>query len=137
METDFGKIAPCGINCSLCLGYLRDKNRCDGCLAPDGQKYHSCQGCLIKNCARLAQTGSKFCYECEKFPCPRLKHLEKRYRLKYHVQIFENFRAIKELGEAEFTRLENEKWKCPECGGTICMHRGYCLGCKKTKRSKP
>ena len=24
-------IAPCGMNCAVCLGYLREKNKCPGC----------------------------------------------------------------------------------------------------------
>jgi hypothetical protein len=26
---------------------------------------------------------------------------------------------------------DTEKWKCPQCGGSICMHRGFCLKCNQ------
>lgn len=123
-------IAPCGINCSICLWHLREKNRCGGCWAPEGQKRNHCMVCRIKNCEHISRTGSRFCYECPEYPCARLKQLEKRYRVKYHVQIFENFRDIKELGPEEFARLEGIKHRCPDCGGTICIHTGNCLNCK-------
>jgi rubrerythrin len=31
--------------------------------------------------------------------------------------------------------LENEtsKWTCSKCGGTICMHKGYCYTCGEPK----
>ncbi|MDD5456566.1 MAG: hypothetical protein PHV30_05985 [Candidatus Margulisbacteria bacterium] len=28
-------IAPCGMNCAICLGYLREKNKCPGCSETD------------------------------------------------------------------------------------------------------
>jgi hypothetical protein len=28
-----------------------------------------------------------------------------------------------------FAASEEERWRCPDCGGTICVHRGYCLSC--------
>ena len=28
-------IAPCGMDCGLCMGYLREKNTCGGCRAGD------------------------------------------------------------------------------------------------------
>ncbi len=30
-----GLIAACGMNCGLCIGYLRDKNSCGGCFKID------------------------------------------------------------------------------------------------------
>ena len=28
-------IAPCGMNCGICYGYLREKNKCPGCRKRD------------------------------------------------------------------------------------------------------
>jgi hypothetical protein len=28
-------IAPCGMDCAICMAFLREKNRCNGCYAPD------------------------------------------------------------------------------------------------------
>ncbi len=126
-------IAPCGINCGLCLAYLRDKNRCLGCNADDIHKPAYCVKCRIKNCEKLQETQSKFCYECNTFPCYRIKQLDKRYRTKYAVNVIENLEQIRDLGMDEFIKSENTKWACKTCGTMICMHRGYCLKCKGKK----
>lgn len=26
-------------------------------------------------------------------------------------------------------KKEEEKWRCPDCGGVICCHNGLCLDC--------
>jgi len=129
-------IAPCGINCGTCLAYLRTKNRCSGCRSLGAEKAKHCQVCFIRNCVHLATPGARFCFECPVFPCARMKQLEKRYRLKYNLLLFENFRLIKEFGLDHFERLEKTKWECKVCGGTICVHRGYCLDCAKNKKQE-
>jgi hypothetical protein len=129
----FLMIAPCGMNCGICLAYLRDKNICPGCWSDNGHKSNSCINCIIKNCELLQKTDSKFCYECSKFPCTRLKQLDKRYRLKYKMSMIENLNYIKEFGLANFEQKESIRWKCGICGGIICVHRGICLKCNDQK----
>jgi ribosomal protein L40E len=122
-------IAPCGMNCGICMAYLRDKNICSSCWSTSGYKSDSCKKCSIKNCELLAKTDSKFCYECSKFPCARLKQLDKRYRLKYKMSMIENLHYIEESGVENFVQKESIRWKCETCGGPICVHRGFCLKC--------
>lgn len=129
MNTDNSLIAPCGMNCAICLGYLRDKNKCYGCRTPMPDKPKSRSQCRIKNCELLKKAASKFCYECEKYPCTRLKQLDKRYRTKYLMSMIENLENIKKFGLDQFVRNEHDRWLCKKCGGTICVHRGYCLNC--------
>lgn len=124
-------IAPCGMNCAICLAYLREKNRCSGCWGANDNKSKSCIQCIIKNCELLAKTKSKFCYECSKYPCLRLKQLDKRYRTRYYMSMIENLEYIREKGLTVFIKKENLRWKCKNCGGTICVHRGICLECRK------
>ncbi|MBN1143226.1 MAG: DUF3795 domain-containing protein [Bacteroidales bacterium] len=124
-------IAPCGINCGTCLAYLRAKNRCGGCRIPADPKPKHCVQCSILNCVHLAETTSGFCYDCVKYPCQRMKQLDKRYRKSYNMSLLENLNLIKELGINRYIVQENAKWRCPTCGGTICVHRGYCLSCSK------
>jgi len=124
-------IAPCGMNCAICLGYLREKNRCEGCNSDSDKKPNSCKSCIIKNCDFLKDTVSKFCYECPKYPCKRLKQLDKRYRTKYAMSMLENLSFIKQSGIEKFTESETKRWACKTCGGLICVHRGYCLTCKQ------
>jgi len=122
-------IAPCGMNCGICLAYLRDKNNCNGCWSSNGHKSKSVSQCIIKNCELLQKTDSKFCYECSKFPCKRLKQLDKRYRLKYNMSMIENLQFIERFGVNVFLQNESIRWKCETCGGNICVHRKYCLKC--------
>lgn len=124
-------IAPCGINCTSCYAYQRTKKICPGCRGDDSAKSYSCIVCRIKNCILLHQTESKLCYECAKFPCTRLKQLDKRYRLKYHTSLIGNLLRIKEKGIESFLEEEKEHWKCPSCGGMLCIHREECPECNE------
>ena len=125
-------IAPCGMNCGICMAYLRDKNHCVGCWGDDATKMKSCLACIIRNCEKLTQLPSKFCYDCEQYPCKRLKQLDKRYRTKYEMSMLENLEFIKRNGADAFVQKEAERWKCPHCEGTICVHRKICWTCKKS-----
>lgn len=126
---DKSLVAPCGMICWSCLAYLRNKNRCQGCGSEDMDKWKSCSRCSIRKCSLLAGTASKFCYDCEKFPCRRLRDLDKRYRTKYSTSFLDNLASIKNNGLELFIKNEYVKRRCPVCGGTICIHRGYCLNC--------
>jgi hypothetical protein len=123
-------IAPCGMNCGTCLAYLREKNRCPGCRISSADKAVSVQRCIIIKCTYLEKTKSKFCYECEKFPCKRMKQLDKRYRTKYRTSFIENLLMIKENGISDFLDFESKRRTCPNCGSTLCVHRSFCLNCK-------
>ncbi len=109
--TDESLIAPCGMNCSLCLGYQREKSHCNGCRNEKNIKYKTkgSANCVIKNCELLKDTKSKFCYECSKYSCTRLKQLDKRYRTKYGMSMLENQEYIKESGIKEFIKSNKEK----------------------------
>jgi len=125
--------APCGMNCRLCLGYIREKNTCPGCRRidnPASEKSKYRNGCRIRNCEQIADGKIEYCSDrCPKFPCTRLKQLNKRYRTKYGMSMIGNLQMIKEFGIRHFIRNEKEKWICPECGGVICVHRPTCLSC--------
>jgi nickel-dependent lactate racemase len=122
-------IAPCGMNCGSCLGYMRDKDHCPGCRTYDPAKPGYCRQCIIIRCDQLKETESKFCYECPKYPCTRLKALDKRYKTKYNTSFFENLSLIKEKGIEKFLAFETERRSCPQCGSTICVHRSDCFEC--------
>jgi hypothetical protein len=122
-------IAPCGINCRLCRAYVRDRKACPGCRGDDTFKAISCVNCKIKNCAKLVSGEIEFCYDCGEFPCPRLAHLDNRYRTKYAASPIDNLVSIKTTGIENFVESENKKWICPECGSMICMHKPQCLSC--------
>ena len=126
---EFSLIAPCGMNCGICMAYLRERNKCPGCRGPDINKSTSCTKCSIKNCASLQKNGAGFCFGCDTFPCDRLKRLDKRYRTKYNMSMVENLENIRKYGPAQFSMNEKVRWSCSKCGGTICVHKGYCYSC--------
>ena len=121
-------IAPCGMNCAICLAYLRETSRCPGCRVHDTHKPKTRTNCVIKNC-EVRTIGDGFCHQCPDYPCKRLKQLDKRYRAKYAMSMIENLESIRERGLEAFIDSENERWRCAKCGGTVCVHRGYCLRC--------
>jgi len=129
---DRTSLAPCGINCGTCLGYLRTRNKCCGCW-PEGNKPYHCQVCRIKNCEFLEKTESKFCYECEKFPCQRLKQLDKRYQANYKTSLIGNNKVIQTMGLQAYLEQEVAKWTCPGCGSVLCVHRTECESCGKER----
>lgn len=127
-------IAPCGMNCAVCGSYLALIND----IKNKGIRIPYCSGCrprnkkcafLKKRCELLINDNVRFCYECEKFPCDNLERIDKRYQSFYRMSMIENLKFIKENGIEKFIVKENQKWKCPECGGTISCHNGICFEC--------
>jgi hypothetical protein len=131
-------VAPCGMNCGICSAYLAGKYD----LKKQGVNKGYCAGCrprgkncalLKRSCELLVKGKIQFCYECADSPCKRLKGLDRRYRKNYHMSMIENLDFIKEQGMTKFLKKETEKWKCLECGGTICCHDGICYSCGVAK----
>jgi len=118
-------IAPCGMNCAICMAHLREKNRCGGCYAPDRK---CSRNCTISACGKVQGR----CHpDCGEFPCRRLKQLDKRYRTKYHMSMLDNLAAIRKDGIRAFVRNERKRWTCTSCGGTIDVHHYRCSACGK------
>ena len=122
-------IAPCGMDCGLCMGYLRDKNRCLGCRAGDEGKGKSVLACTIRTCEVVRSSESGFCMDCAKMPCPPLKRLDARYRAKYRMSMLENLQTIRDLGIDAFVESERARWTCPGCGGLQRVHTPESIYC--------
>lgn len=125
-------VAPCGVNCSVCYAHLRSKNKCGGCWGSDNLKPKHCIVCKIRNCEYLAKSGSNYCFVCEKYPCIRVKQLDKRYVAKYRISLKENLELVRVYGIHAFMEIETEKWTC-KCGGVVCEHTGRCSVCNELK----
>lgn len=121
-------VAPCGVNCSTCMAYLRTKNKCNGCNGNDENKPYHCTKCRIKFCDIRLENDYKYCYQCEK-KCQRIKQLDKRYIKNYNVSLLENLEQIKNMGIETFMEKEKEKWTCKNCNGVICQHTKKCSHC--------
>lgn len=126
-------IAPCGMNCRLCWGYIRDENSCPGCIRiekQESQKSKYRTACTIRNCEQIDKAKTRYCSDsCESFPCARMKQLDKRYRTRYEMSMIDNLKVISEFGIRHLVRKEKGKWMCPECGEIICVHKPRCLSC--------
>ncbi|NJK85270.1 MAG: hypothetical protein HC906_04190 [Bacteroidales bacterium] len=85
-------------------------------------------------CCELRTSGktrSGFCYECLKFPCIRLRQLDKRYHTKYRMSMIENLEFIRDKGIEKFLEKEETRWNCIHCGAVVSVHRNFCLHCKR------
>ena len=136
-------IAPCGMNCAICSRYLAYKNNlpevkgkithCIGC-RPANRK------CVVqKNCIdnrKLLKREIDFCFECNCFPCDRLKKLDDRYKQNYNMSMIKNLMDIKTEGISKFVKQQYEKYKCPKCEGLISTHSGKCFVCDNIKSWK-
>jgi hypothetical protein len=127
-------VAPCGMNCNICAAHLalvhdvRSKDirmrYCVGCR----ERKNPC-AFLMKRCDLLLKKKVRYCYECPKFPCDRLAHIDQRYRTNFKMSEIENLREIRDKGIGPFLKAEERKWKCARCGGTISCHNGLCFAC--------
>ena len=111
-------IAPCGMNCALCMAYIGKKID----INKKGFKRMYCEGCIPrgKNCLHMAKSCEllkngevRFCFECENYPCKRLKALDKRYRTKYHLSMIENLELYKTAWDEGFSRERGEQMELP------------------------
>ena len=127
-------IAPCGIYCGSCSAYLARAHDLRAC----GIRMSYCTGCrarskqcalLKKRCAQIRDGSLRFCSECTDFPCAPLGTLDRRYREKYHMSPIENLETIRDRGTGVFLREEEERRRCPTCGGTVSCHNGICFDC--------
>lgn len=131
-------IAPCGMNCNVCSGYLAFKNN----VKTKGIKMPYCEGCRIhdrkcawlkKRCDLLFNNKINYCYECRDFPCDKLEHIDRRYKENFRMSFLDNLDRVKKNGEDKFLNEESKKWKCKKCGELICCHNGICFNCDQDK----
>ncbi len=92
--------------------------------------------CSIKLCENLRKDSRRFCFECDAFPCARIRHMDLRYRTKYHLSVIDNLVAIKRDGIRKFVQQETTRWRCPQCGSVLCVHKDRCLFCGAAKITK-
>jgi hypothetical protein len=137
----FELIAPCGMDCSTCSAFLAFLNEVP---KKRGHIFH-CIGCRPRNkqcaylkgqCEPLANNKISFCFECDRYPCERLRKLDHRYRRGYGVSPIENLEMIRAQGVEFFLRQQRKRHGCPQCGGMISVHNKKCFTCDKVERWK-
>jgi hypothetical protein len=126
-------VAPCGMNCAVCVRYLSLRDRpaakqgqplCSGC-RPANKKCAFLKG----SCPELRAGRLEFCFDCPRFPCPKLVSLDHRYVTRYSTSLINNLREIKQMGRERWLETEAFKWRCPYCGATFSIHDRKCCGC--------
>ncbi len=129
-----GLIAPCGMDCGICSGYLAYIHN----IPKKRGKITHCRGCRARNkqcaflkrdCTLLRENRIDFCFECDTFPCDRLGRIDERYKTKYGMSFIENLKFIKDKGIDNFLIKQNRNYECSRCGDTICIHNNKCYSC--------
>lgn len=127
-------IASCGMNCGVCSAYLRQRNPCPGCRAPDRGKPKTRRRCQIKTCRVRRENKLDFCAGCHRLPCEPLQRLDRRYRTQYGMSMLANLQTIATDGVAALVQRERARWICQGCGATLCVHTNACPECRKPWR---
>jgi len=125
-------IAPCGLDCGLCMMAQAPEKPCPGCRGPEENKFFYCsQLCGIMKCAKRREQGYDFCDECPDYPCEDVMEKERRYTSDYPLREspLENLRLIREKGMEAFIAGERARWSCEKCGGPVSVHTGLCSAC--------
>lgn len=131
------QIAPCGMNCGVCSGYLafihaipkaRGKiTHCSGCRARKKRCAY-----LKGYCEELADGLISFCYECQRFPCKRLQHIDNRYQSTYGASLIHNLEEVRDLGINAFLVNQTDRYLCRKCRkDVISIHNKKCFRCEK------
>ena len=104
---------------------------CDGCLS-GGMLAAHCQNCAIRKCAADKQNDSR-CFECEELPCYRITNLINMGSYLHRKEYLPNLKKISEMGVAEWSKYEEERWHCPKCGLPISWYDPECSGCMEPR----
>lgn len=132
---DYELVGSCGLYCGACKFYLSKKK---GIAEQKGHK-RGCNGCqtrktkcdmIKKTCSDLRKDEITYCYDCiGTIPCQRLERMENKYVEKYNVSLVKSLERMKEVGVVNWLEEQAEFYKCPECGGEICLHDEECYDC--------
>jgi len=71
----------------------------------------------------------QLCSDCYEFPCGRLKRLDEKYKARYDMSMIDNLNFIMNHGMNKFLDSQAEKYRCPTCGETLCVHTSRCYRC--------
>jgi hypothetical protein len=108
------------MNYAICASYLAMKND----VKRRGIKMPYCPGCrprgkrcayLRKHCPKLANDEVAYYFECQGFPCDRLKIIDKRYKSRYRMSMIENLLYIRDDAVENFLGKQQKSWKCNVC----------------------
>jgi hypothetical protein len=142
-------VAACGLYCGACPMYLatvqnseekikglqkqfggstlsREDLLCEGCLG-GGRLASFCRKCNLRECA-AGKPDVKRCSDCSEFPCSKITRFNNDGML-HHSEVLANLRQIKEMGMENWTKHEEERWRCPQCKNTLSWYDPKCPKC--------
>ena len=125
-------IAPCGLDCSLCMFAHAKEKPCLGCNVDSESKPAFCASwCKIIPCEKRVKNGYEFCDECPDYPCEDMMERETRYTTAYPLKEspMQNLKDIRTMGMEAFLEQQRKRFTCAKCGGPICIHNGICRDC--------
>lgn len=122
-------IAACGFNCALCAAFQGYGSPCSGCNSSGVKQKHCEATCVIFKCDKRKNLSSGYCYECNTFPCSKVRRIDGKYKRSSNTSLIENLNYIKKYGMNNFLLSEHKKWSCKACGEIVCIHKKSCLHC--------
>jgi hypothetical protein len=130
MDTIPDSISICGLYCGACPTFNKT---CYGCRSEVRNPEHLSKfECKIRRCC-LEKKGNPFCGLCEKYPCKKLTKLIESHpkddKYSYRHEIPSNLQNIHSKGWKTWLKEQEEKWKCPECGGVVQFYTYKCADC--------
>ncbi len=134
-------IAPCGMNCGVCKAYLAYTHK----IPKARGKVTHCIGCrprmkncfIKRGCRKLSDQQIQFCHDCADMPCKNLERVERRYKERYSTSLVANLKMLREIGMKQFLCVQEDRFKCPNCGDVVSVHGGQCFTCRQITQMKP
>ena len=144
MKGNSDLIAYCGLYCGACsfrVAYDENERGHLLCMPSHFDKYknmrmQSCPGCKldkhgsdceIRNCAKSKKLSH--CGLCSDFPCDKITEFNND-GIPHHSEVIENLTMLRDSGEEQWLRLEEQKWHCT-CGAKLSWYVERCLACGK------
>lgn len=132
-------IAPCGLNCAACSKYLAyrhnlTRSQCRGCRPENKKCSYLFEKCSGINRSQPGTAASRFCFECDQYPCDQINRMDRRYRSSFGVSVRDNLDVIQKRGAAVFVEEQSEKYRCSRCENTISIHNRKCFSCDEITR---
>jgi hypothetical protein len=142
-------VSRCGIYCGACYVYRAERDcgdfirevaewqkveldelKCNGCLAPEEEKWPNCQKCRPQYC--LKEKGLQYCHECDEFwdySCETYKDYED-FCSKRGENIRQNM--VKIVADApKWLEEQDKKWRCSSCREPYSWYEEACHNCGK------
>ncbi len=130
-------MAYCGLYCGACSSMIAHEKACgekraEGVLISDTEL--PCPGCdsdYQKNC-EFVQCNQRYqtnsCALCSEYPCEMIVKF-KDDEWEHHQVVLNSLNRIKEVGEEEWLKEQEDYWKCPECGSRTIWYQKECTNC--------